>query len=128
MVAGHRAFLPLNRRLGPLMTRWQLRPTEDGPLALNDHTDLRYDDAVLGEPSRLGRDLAEVSTGLATALPRLGVHQPRVETALAHVRRGDNRWVDSPDVASLNLVWIQLHEDLLATLGLSRGDERADLT
>lgn len=121
---GHRRFLPLNHRLGPLMTRWQLRPTADDPLAFNDHKDLRYDDAILRELDRLAQDLAEVSAGLAAALPRLGVHQPRVEAALARVREGDNRWVDSPEVASMNLVWIQLHEDLLATLGLQRGSER----
>jgi hypothetical protein len=120
----HRAFLPLNGRLGPLMTRWQLRPTADDPLAVNDHQDHRYDDALLRELERLARDLAQVSTGLAAALPRLGVHQPRVETALAHALEGDRRWVDSPEVASINIAWIQLHEDLLATLGLTRAAER----
>jgi hypothetical protein len=54
----------------------------------------------------------------------MGVHQPRIDAALARARDGDHRWVDSPEVASMNLVWIQLHEDLLATLGLARGDDR----
>lgn len=119
--AAHERFLPLNRRLGPLMTRWQLRPTADDPLAFNDHRDLRYDDAVLRELERLAADLREVTDDLAEALPRLGVHQPRVDAALGRVRAGDNRWVDAPEVASMNLVWIQLHEDLLATLGIQRG-------
>ncbi|GAA1173826.1 hypothetical protein GCM10009584_13720 [Ornithinimicrobium humiphilum] len=120
---GHRRFVPLNRRLGPLMTRWQLRPTADDPLAANDHTDHRYDDRVLRELDRLAQVLGEVTAGLRTALPRLGVHQPRVDVAVASAVAGDLRWVDSPEVASVNLVWIQLHEDLLATLGLQRGED-----
>lgn len=122
--AAYERFLPLNSRLGPLMTRWQLRPTPADPLAFNDHTDHRYDDAILGELDRLARDLAEVSAELAAALPRLGVHQPRIDAALARAHEGDLRWVDSPEVASMNIVWIQLHEDLLATLGITRGQER----
>lgn len=123
VVAGHRRFLPLNQRLGPLMTRWQLRPTPEDPLAFNDHTDHRYDDAILREVARLAQDLGGVSSELSAALPRLGVHQRRVDAAAARALEGDLRWVDSPEVASLNIAWIQLHEDLLATLGIERGSE-----
>ncbi|MCK0111436.1 transcriptional regulator [Ornithinimicrobium sp. F0845] len=121
----HRSFLPLNRRLGPLMTRWQLRPTPDDALAFNDHTDLRYDDRILRELARLVDQLGEVTHGLESALPRFGVHQPRLTTALERALNGERQWVDAPEVASINIVWIQLHEDMLATLGIRRGDEPA---
>jgi hypothetical protein len=38
---------------------------------------------------------------------------------------GDRPWVDGSDRDSCHTVWFQLHEDLLATLGLRRGDEAA---
>jgi hypothetical protein len=70
----HRAFLPVNERLGVACTNWQIRPTPADPMAFNDHTDWRWDD----------RD-------------------------------------------SCHLVWLQFHEDLLATLGISRGSELTPL-
>jgi hypothetical protein len=35
----------------------------------------------------------------------------------------EKAWVDSPTLPSLNIVWIQLHEDLLATLNIPRGSD-----
>lgn len=126
VIDAFRRFLPLNQRLGPLMTRWQLRPTEHDPLAFNDHRDPRYDQAILRELDRLVIELGQETARLATQSRRLAVHQPRLETALARAWEGDHRWVDSPELPSMNLAWIQLHEDLLATLGLTRGQEPED--
>lgn len=121
--AAHARFLPLNARLGPTMTRWQLRPTPQDPLAANDHLDRGYDARVLREVAALVDELGGVTADLATAVPRMGVHQPRAHGAARAALAGDHAWVDSPEVASVNLVWIQLHEDLLATLGIPRGEE-----
>jgi len=120
----HAEFPPLNRAFGPLMTRWQLRPTRDDPLAFNDHTDLRYDDRILRELGRLSEQLGEVMASLDGELPRLEVHHPRIADALGRVLHGHLAWVDSPEVASMNIVWIQLHEDLLSTLGIRRRQAR----
>jgi hypothetical protein len=46
-----------------------------------------------------------------------------LRAALARVDGGERAWVDGPDRASCSLVWIQLHEDLLATLGMERGTD-----
>lgn len=121
----HSGFVPLNHRLGPLMTRWQLRPTPEDPLAFNDHLDPRYDACVLQELVRLAQDLRPVTAALGSALPRFEVHEPRISSAVERALEGEHRWVDSPEVASMNIVWIQLHEDLLATLGMERGQEPA---
>ncbi|WP_256841279.1 transcriptional regulator [Ornithinimicrobium cryptoxanthini] len=121
----HRDFLPFNARLGALMTRWQLRPTSDDALAFNDHTDLRYDGRILRELTHLADGLSEVTHGLESVLARFGAHQPRIATALERALHGERQWVDAPEVASMNIVWIQFHEDLLATLGLRRGHEAA---
>lgn len=122
-VAAHAAFLPLNRRIGDVMTQWQFRPTASDPSATNDHRDAAYDDAVIRRLSRLVDDLRPVLDRLTGLLQRFDLHQPRLDAALARAEQGANSWVDSPDVPSLNIVWIQLHEDLLATLGIERGQD-----
>lgn len=122
----HADFLPLNRRIGPVMTQWQLRPTPSDPLAGNDHRDPAHDDAVLRRLRRLVEEVRPVTTALTSVLDRFDIHQPRLESAIERGERGGDQWVDSPDVPSLNLCWIQLHEDLLATLGIPRGSDDPD--
>lgn len=123
VVAAHEQFRHLNQRIGELMTRWQLRPTRDDPLAFNDHRDPQYDDWVVRQLDRLVEETRPVTDRLGRALDRLGVHQPRIDQALNRIKRLENAWVDSPTLPSLNIVWIQLHEDLLATLNLPRGSD-----
>ena len=41
--------------------------------------------------------------------------------ALERVDKGERSWVDRPRADSFHTVWFELHEDLLATLALSRG-------
>ena len=119
----HTAFLVLNRRIGTVMTEWQLRPTPTDELAANDHRDAAHDDAVVRRLSRLGRDLRPITERLTSVLQRFDMHQLRIDAALNRVEAGEDSWVDSPEVASMNIVWIQLHEDLLATLGIPRGED-----
>ena len=39
------------------------------------------------------------------------------------MRRGETDWLTKPIIDSYHTVWFELHEDLLATLGLERGHE-----
>ena len=119
----HAAFRPLNRELGELMTRWQVRPTREDALAPNDHRDPSYDDALVRRLGRLVDQTRPITDQLARALDRLGVHQPRIDHALMRIENLENAWVDSPTLPSLNIVCIQLHEDLLATLNIPRGSD-----
>lgn len=119
----HRDFLPLNRRLGELMTRWQLRPVPGDPMAPNDHRDPSYDGRIVRGLTRLIDQMRPVTDALTSALPRFGVHQPRLDHALRQVQGLRNEWVDASHLPSLNLTWIHFHEDLLATLGIDRGEE-----
>jgi len=119
----HAGFLPLNRRFGTACTRWQIRPQPWDRMAANDHTDWPWDEAVLRSLTSLGAALDRVCAPLADALPRFDRHVPRYRAALARVDRGERAWVDAADRASCHIVWIQLHEDLLATLGLQRGTD-----
>lgn len=121
--AGHAAFLRLNARHGEACTRWQLRPQPWDRAAANDHSDPDWDDAVLAELEELDRALRAVGDTLTAALARFEGHAERHQHALARVRQGRHEWLDGPGRASVQLVWIQLHEDLLATLGIPRGSD-----
>ena len=123
VTAAHRQFLPLNARFQEAATRWQLRPLPGEPTAANDHTDHRWDDRVLDSLGSLGRRLRELTADLTAALPRFGGYSERYDAALTRARRGEHGWVDGVGVDSCHQVWLQLHEDLLATLGCERGKE-----
>ena len=123
VAAAHADFLPANARHGEACTKWQLRPTAWDPLDRNDHTDLRWDTAVLDDLEQADGDLAGVCARLTGVLARFDGHAEAHHDALQRVLRGDGAWLDAPGRASCQLVWIQFHEDLLATLGIPRGSE-----
>ena len=100
LLAGvYRRFLPLNARFLEAMTRWQIQPTP------------------------IGRQLVPLEADLVGALTRFAGYSERYNAALAHLERFEHEWADGLGIDSSHLVWIQLHEDLLASLGLDRADE-----
>lgn len=113
-------FLPLNARLLDACTRWQLRPLPGDPLAANDHTDHAWDDRVLESLASVGRALGPIGDRLAGLLPRCTGYPERYAAALTRAERGEPSWVDGVGIDSLHRVWIELHEDLIATLGVPR--------
>jgi hypothetical protein len=118
--AAYRDFLPQNDRLLRAATDWQLRPSGTDPLAANDHSDPAWDQRVLDQLSGLSEDLRGIVRPLGDRLIRFEGYDVRFAAALERVRRGDLAWVNRPKVDSCHTVWMQLHEDLLATLGLER--------
>ncbi len=116
----HASFVPLNARLQRACTDWQLRPTATDPLAANEHTDARWDRAVLAELAGLSSALVPLVRGLSDVLARFDGYGTRFATALGRVQAGDHAWVDGNSRDSCHVVWFELHEDLIATLGLSR--------
>jgi hypothetical protein len=116
-------FLPRNARLLRACTDWQLRPSGTDPLAVNDHTDTRWDGRVLDELSALSSELRSLCSSLSAALARFGGYDARFSAALARAQRGEGSWVTRPRVESCHTVWMELHEDLVATLGIRRGAE-----
>lgn len=115
-------FLPLNALLQQACTDWQLRPTPTDPLAANDHTDPEWDAGVLHELKVIDGALGSITRRLTEVLPRFARYDVRFSHALARANAGDTAWVDRSDVDSCHRVWFELHEDLLATLNLHRGD------
>lgn len=119
----HRSFLPLNARHGAISTRWQLKPTSWDPRAFNDHTDPVWDHDVLTELEAVDAEFGLLAGQLAEALQRFDGYARRHATAVTRARAGQHAWVDAPDRDSCQLVWIQFHEDLLASLGIPRGSD-----
>ncbi|MEV7801358.1 transcriptional regulator [Microbispora sp. NPDC088329] len=119
----YRGFLPLNALLLHACTDWQIRPTAGDRLAVNDHSDPVWDAGVLHELACIDRALTPLADRLCRVLTRFRGYDTRFSTALARARAGDGAWVDRTDVDSCHRVWFELHEDLIATLGIDRHAE-----
>ncbi|MEV0381070.1 transcriptional regulator [Nonomuraea sp. NPDC050643] len=119
----YRAFLPLNALLQRACTDWQLRPAAGDRLATNDHSDPAWDAAVLDGLAGIDRALTPLAERLGSVLARFRGYDTRFATALGRARTGEGGWVDRTDVDSCHRVWFELHEDLIATLGLDRHAE-----
>jgi hypothetical protein len=121
VVAAHEVFLALNSRFLNTITNWQIRPRPTDPLAANDHIDPDWDQRVLDDLHGLGRELQPVCETLVVSLPRFAGYPERYVAALDKADRREQAWVAQPKIDSCHTVWMELHEDLLATLGLERG-------
>ncbi|MCY1144303.1 transcriptional regulator [Actinoplanes sp. Pm04-4] len=116
--SAYERFLVLNPELLDLCSAWQLRAVE-GVAVPNDHRDIAYDERVLELFGDLDGRVNIVLDELAKALPRFGRYQVRLRGALDRARGGAlEELADS--LTSYHVVWFQLHEDLLVTLGQSR--------
>ena len=114
-------FLLMNQDLLTVCTEWQMRPGSDGAEPeLNDHGDPGYDAGVVRRLADIDEQVQPLCRTLATALGRFAVYGPRLAHARQRVQAGDHDWFTKPLIDSYHTVWFELHEDLLATLGLER--------
>lgn len=111
-------FLGVNNDLLEVCTAWQVR---DG--APNDHGDKAYDTQVIERLARIDEVAQPICSDLTSALPRFIDYGPRLRTAKERVQAGDHDWFTRPMIDSYHTVWFELHEDLLATLGIERSKE-----
>ena len=70
----------------------------------------------------LSRSLRPIGDQLADDLARFAGYPDRFAGALERVDQGQRNWVDGTRIDSCHTVWFELHEDLLSTLGLERGE------
>ncbi|MEO7572314.1 MAG: transcriptional regulator [Acidimicrobiales bacterium] len=120
--AAYAKFLGLNTGLLEVCTAWQLREVR-GESVLNDHTDPTYDAGVIERLAELNGTVRPVCEELGDSLARYGRYRERLAHAVDRVRGGELDWFTKPVIASYHTVWFELHEDLLATLGIERGSE-----
>ncbi|MFC8532034.1 hypothetical protein [Nocardia sp. NPDC057227] len=108
----YREFLPANAIVGATCTAWQL--TELGVGEVPADADAIV--AALHEPARL---LADLEQRLTAHLTRFSGYHRRFSTALAAAATNP-AWITGTDRDSAHRVWFELHEDLIATLGIER--------
>lgn len=118
----YRSFMRLH---GPLLSvgyDWEMRPVRNVRM-LNSHRDAQYDAAVLSRLVRIHEGTEWIYAELAGLLERFGIYEPRFSFALEQALAGETSYVTA-SVDSYQNVWLQLHEDLLATLEIPSDDEK----
>ena len=119
MERAYQRFLTLNRELIRLCNDWQVRP---GGVP-NDHSDPRYDWAIVDRLVAIDDRVAPILRSTASRVTRFAGYRPRLRAARERVHEGEHEWLTSPRIDSYHTVWMQLHEDLLLALGLDRASE-----
>ncbi|WP_067650354.1 hypothetical protein [Nocardia harenae] len=103
----YRAFLEPNRAFKTLTTRWQTEA--------NGHIEV-----VLPDLREVHRSVLAVLTTAAQAVPRMTTYEQRFDAALESFASGEAAALARPMSGSYHDVWMELHEDLLLTLGRER--------
>ena len=109
-------FLELNQPFKEICSRWQLRP--DG--SPNDHSDADYDRSVVSELVALHPRAVDLTTELARILPRFARYSRDLDAARERVEAGETAAFAAPLQDSYHDVWMELHQDLMSTLGRER--------
>ncbi|WP_152363946.1 hypothetical protein [Microlunatus speluncae] len=108
----HEAFVPYNVTVSELCTAWQLSELEVG--------DARADLITISAGLASAADaLAGFETALTARLGRFAGYHRRFRGALDRIDV-DPGWITATDRDSCHRVWFEFHEDLIATLGLTR--------
>jgi hypothetical protein len=105
--AAYASFIGPNQELKELITGWQLHPGEER-------------DPVVSRLEGVHKNAVPILDQLGNVAPRFGCYQARLAAALAAFGGGDNDALARPMTGSYHDVWMELHEDLLATLGRER--------
>jgi hypothetical protein len=108
VTAVHEDFLPLNSRVASSLTAVQLAP---GDAPAHEH-------AWQGLTA-VAAELRDLESRLTARLSRFARYHARFATAVFRADE-DPDWLTSISVDSCHRVWFELHEDLIATLGLPR--------
>ena len=123
VTSAYHGFLDLNQPMLEVCTRWQIVSRD--PVVLNDHRDPTHDAAVLAALSDIDARIQPICDELESVLVRFARYGSGFTEALTRLHRGDLDWLTKPTILSYHTLWFQLHEDLLATLGLDRAAESA---
>ncbi len=119
----YRSFLALNAGFLTTCSEWQVRALPDGEKVVNDHADARYDGDIIARIEGFDDQVQPLCAELGSMLVRFEMYGRRFTHAIEQVRRGETDWVATPSIDSYHSVWFELHEDLLATLGIERHNE-----
>lgn len=102
----YRQFLAPNREFKTLTSQWQADQDRE---------------AVLAGLDRIHPEITRILGDAAGAAARFSTYRGRFDAALGRFRDGDESALAKPMSESYHDIWMELHEDLLATLGKERG-------
>ena len=118
----YRRFLEHNQPFLALCTDWQVRAVA-GAQVPNDHTDAGYDAMIIARLATADASMQPICADLTAMFDRFASYGPRFGAALTKVQAGEIEWFTKPMIESYHTVWFELHEDLLASLGIDRAKE-----
>ena len=118
----YRRFLEHNQPFLSLCTDWQVRMV-DGAQVPNDHGDAEYDTMIIGRLADADVNMQPICADLGALFDRFCCYAPGFADALAKVQSGEIEWFTKPMIESYHTIWFELHEDLLASLGIDRAKE-----
>ena len=88
--------------------------------------DAAYDKEILDRLIELDTEVGEILQTLELVLKRFDNYSSRFTFALQKLQSGELEWLTKPIMPSYHTVWFELHEDLLATLGIDRASELSE--
>lgn len=112
-------FEGINGEFVESVSQWQLRSTESAG-APPAGADAHAVDMLLSHLSALGEELYIVLASLVGVLPRFGRYPAQYALAVRRARDEGLQWVTGLGLLSCHVVWAELHQDLLSTLGRER--------
>ncbi len=125
LVATLEAFEPLNEQFVGLVSRWQLQSTLSTTTGFGTAGTSEINELLISLSS-MGSDLREKLAELIQTLPRFGRYSAQYATAVDRAKQDGLRWVTGVGLLSCHVVWAELHQDLLSSLGRNRLDDRPD--
>jgi hypothetical protein len=116
--AAYARFLGINGQFKELCGAWQLFNGQP-----NDHSSAEYDAAVIENLSHLHASVEPAIRTFGATFDRMSAYGPRLESVLVRILEGESNMFTGVMCGSYHDVWMELHEDLILTQGLSRSDE-----
>jgi hypothetical protein len=116
--ARYEDFLELNDAFKVLCGDWQLR--DGNP---NDHSDATYDEAVIDRLGGIDGRAQPILRTMGDAVDRFAGYGPRLAGTVGKVAAGDHHLFTGVMCNSYHDIWMELHEDLILSLGIDRAKE-----
>lgn len=111
-------FLSLNVAFKELCGDWQLRDGQP-----NDHSDASHDGAVIARLLDIDGQAQPLVLAMGVEVTRMAPYGPRLSITARRVADGDHQLFTGVMCGSYHDVWMELHEDLILTLGIDRAAE-----
>jgi hypothetical protein len=118
LTAAYEQFLVYNSQFKELCGAWQLIDGQP-----NDHSNPGHDAAVLENLAHLHAATEPIVAAFGDVFDRMAPYRPRLESALARIHEGQSNMFTGVMCGSYHDVWMELHEDLILTQGISRHAE-----